>query len=120
MAQNLKTLLQKTFSEHKKVAAPAMKIDDNQMLYVKLLNVGSFSDYLQKADAWREKNKGQSDSPYLLSLILCDEQGNSLFDGDKAEDLEFLASLPCWVWTECNKAFNLANFGKKPEEEQSE
>ena len=119
MAKNLKDLLQKHFTQDKPLAAPAMTIDGNQF-FVKLLNVGSFSDYLQKADAWREKHKGESENPYLLSLILCDEQGNSLFDGDKPEDLAFLASLPCWVWTECNKAFNLANFGKKPEEEPSE
>lgn len=116
MAKNLKDLLQKHFTEEKCLqAAPAITIDGNQF-FVKVLKVGSFSEYLQKLHTWREKNKEQPDNPYILSLILCDEQGNSLFDGDKPEDLAFLASLPCWVWTECNKAFDLANFGKKSDE----
>lgn len=112
---DLKKVLAEHFSE-KPLAYPAVKLNGVQF-FVKALNVGNFSEYLEKQAEFERTHKGESSVAYLLALMLCDENGVLIFSVEDQADLDFLASLPSWFWVECNRVFNLKNTGKKSDEQ---
>lgn len=112
---DLKKVLAEHFSE-KPLAYPAVKLNGVQF-FVKALNVGNFSEYLEKQAEFERTHKGESSVAYLLALMLCDENGVLIFSVEDKADLDFLASLPSWFWVECNRVFNLKNTGKKSDEQ---